>query len=77
MTLAQAKQLGRPSERGRFLRINDVIATIGLSRATIYRLVDQGEFPEQHRLTKRSVGWWQRDVDAWAEQRLNGPVEGG
>ena len=58
-TLAESKNLGRPSDRGRFLRIDDVIATTGLSRATIYRQIDAHAFPEQVRLTARAVGWWE------------------
>lgn len=58
-------------DRGRFLRINDVIATTALSRATIYRLIDRGDFPRQHQLTKRSIGWWEADVAKWLEGRLS------
>jgi prophage regulatory protein len=67
--LAERKSLGRPSELGRFLRINDVIATTGLSRSTIYRMVDAGTFPDRVRLTTQTVGWWQADVAAWIESR--------
>lgn len=69
-TLAQAKREGSPAARGRLLRINDVIATTGLSRATIYRLVQAGTFPKALRLTARAVGWWERDVEEWLDSRL-------
>lgn len=59
----------RPSSSGRFLRMGDLIATTGLSRPTIYRLVATGEFPRQVALTKRCVGWWQSDVDQWLRAR--------
>lgn len=68
-TLSQAKSRGVPSARGRFLRINDVIATTGLSRTTIYRLIETDEFPRQHQLTKRSIGWWEAEVEGWLESR--------
>ena len=68
-TLAEAKGLGCPSDRGRFLRIHDVIATTGLSRTTIYRLIAQREFPDPKRLTARCVGWWEADVVGWIEDR--------
>lgn len=68
-TLANAKQEGRPSEGGRFLRINDVMATIGLGRSTIYRMVGAGSFPKPIKLTVQTTGWWQRDVDAWMRDR--------
>lgn len=40
--LAGAERNGSASTDGRFLRISDVIAFAGLSRATIYRLIDAG-----------------------------------
>lgn len=58
-----------PISGGRFLRMGDLIATTGLSRPTIYRLVAAGDFPRQHSLTKRCVGWWQSDVDQWLRDR--------
>lgn len=67
--LAEAKARGAPSARGRFLRIDDVIATTGLSRATIYRLVAAKDFPPQILLTARSVGWWEAEVVEWLEAR--------
>jgi prophage regulatory protein len=69
MTVAQAKAAGTPSSRGRFLRVPDLIATVGLSRTTIYRLIDESAFPEPERLTKRAVGWWEADVVEWMQQR--------
>ena len=70
LTTAQRKSRGSAIDRGRFLRINDVVATTGLSRATIYRLIDRADFPRQHQLTKRSIGWWAADVEKWLESRL-------
>lgn len=70
--LAADKLDGRPSDSGRFLRINDVIATVGLSRATIYRLIDAGDFPTSTALTKRCVGWWEAEVCDWVDARRAG-----
>ncbi len=70
-TLAQAKRDGCPADRGRFLRISDVIATTGLSRTSIYRMIGKGDFPKPVQLTLRSVGWWEADVTTWLEQRLS------
>lgn len=69
-TLAQAKRDGCPAARGRFLRIKDVIATIGLSRTSIYRMIGAGDFPKPVQLTARSVGWWEADVSKWLDERL-------
>lgn len=73
MTAAEAKRVGHAATRGRFLRVPDVIATTGLSRPTIYRLMAEGDFPRQQQLTKRCVGWWESDVETWLETRLRPP----
>lgn len=72
-TLAQAKAIGQPSDQGRFMRLPDVIATTGLSRSAIYRLIAAGEFPKQDPLTKRAVGWWEAEVAAWNNARRRQP----
>jgi prophage regulatory protein len=71
-TVAQAKHEGCASPAGRFLRIDDVISTTGLSRTTIYRMIANQECPRQHALTKRCIGWWQSDVEKWLRSRLAG-----
>lgn len=69
MKVAEAKREGSPARAGRFMRLPDVIATTGLSRPTIYRLIAQRDFPEQHQLTRRSVGWWESDIENWLRNR--------
>ena len=68
--LRSDKASGRASERGRFLRMADTIATTGLSRATLYRRIKDDDFPKQRRLTQGCVGWWEADVLAWMEARV-------
>ncbi len=52
------------------MRIDDVIASTGLSRSTIYRMIANEEFPPQILLTKRCIGWWQSGVDSWLRARM-------
>lgn len=72
-TLAQSKRVGVPSERGRFLRLDDMIASTGLSESTIRRRVRDGEMPKPTALTPRCVGWWENDYAAWASQQRSLP----
>ncbi|CAN5372376.1 hypothetical protein BH10PSE14_BH10PSE14_04790 [soil metagenome] len=74
LTVSRAKATGRPSDRGRFLRIDDVMVTVGLGRTSIYRLMAADEFPKQRQLTKRCIGWWEADIAAWLEQRCAAPA---
>jgi prophage regulatory protein len=53
------------------LRLPQVVRASGLSRSSIYRLVDAGAFPAPRKLSARAVAWRWRDVRAWLEQRPN------
>ena len=50
------------------LRIDDVVAMTGLSKATIWRRISTGDFPAQVRLggpKSRAVGWRRTDFEEW------------
>ncbi|MBW6524800.1 AlpA family phage regulatory protein [Sphingomonas sp. RHCKR47] len=74
-TAAEAKQAGYAASVGRFMSVNDVIASIGVSRATIYRMIAKQEFPTQHRLTAGRIGWWEKDVETWLQSRPVGGID--
>ncbi|HQS95050.1 MAG: hypothetical protein B7X90_01955 [Novosphingobium sp. 17-62-19] len=61
---------------GRLLKMKDVAHELSLHRATVYRLIAAGEFPEGKPLTRgrARVVWTEREVEAWKIERLqNGP----
>lgn len=41
----------------------------GLSRSTIYALMDRGEFPRPVKLTRRIVAWPESAIAEWLESR--------
>ena len=51
-------------------RLPAVLEVTGLSKATIYRLLERGEFPPRVKLSPRCVGWRAADVHAWLEERV-------
>jgi len=51
-----------------FLRVKDVVAKTTLSRATIYRKVEDGSFPRPTRLSHRVSVWPAAAVNQWMEQ---------
>ena len=53
----------------RILRIRDLMDEIGVSKATLYRMVSEGSFPPPVKIAKRAVGWRREDVDRWLESR--------
>ncbi|EEB5695043.1 TPA: AlpA family phage regulatory protein [Salmonella enterica] len=55
----------------RILRIQEVLHRCAISRATLYRLIPDGNFPAQRRLSPygRSVGWLEEDIELWISSR--------
>jgi prophage regulatory protein len=51
------------------MRLPEVLKVIGLSRASIYRLMKLEEFPQQVPLGLCSVGWARSEVAEWIEAR--------
>lgn len=41
----------------------------GLSRTTIYKMMDRGDFPRPVRLTRKAVGWAESSIAEWLESR--------
>ena len=52
------------------LRLPQVIARVGLKRASIYRYISEGHFPKAITLGPRAVGWLEHEIDGWLHQRL-------
>lgn len=59
------------SKSKNILRSKQVIAKTSLSRSSLYALVGRGEFPKQIKLSARSSGWLESEVDQWIEDRIS------
>jgi len=55
----------------KFYRVNDLVTLTGLSRSTIYRLVDKGEFPKPVKLSARVIGWEEEVLFKWKEYKIS------
>ena len=53
------------------LRCAEVMHRTGLSKATIYRLMDRGLFPLRRPLCSGAVGWSEEEVEAWIDERFS------
>jgi len=53
----------------RFLRIEEVMSRVGLSRPTIWRMERDNEFPRRHQLGRNSVGWLEGEIENWIRSR--------
>lgn len=54
----------------RFIRLDELISKTGLGRSTIYRMMDNGEFPKPISLTSNKVAWLQSEVNNWMQSKV-------
>lgn len=54
----------------KILRLPRVLDKTGDSRSGLYLKVAQGKFPKPIKLSTRSVGWIETEVEQWLEQRI-------
>lgn len=47
------------------LRMPDILALLGISKATLYRMVEEGQFPAPFKISQRLNGWRLSDIQAW------------
>ena len=54
----------------RLLKIDDVMGRLGVSRSTIWRLTQSGDFPRPVAISPGRKGWLKSQVDAWIADRF-------
>ncbi|ARD39198.1 AlpA family transcriptional regulator [Edwardsiella ictaluri] len=54
----------------RFIRMREVIQRTGLSKSSIYDLMDKCLFPKTVRLGGRSVAFVESEIDEWMNSRV-------
>ena len=59
-----------PYYRCDLVRLPQVKEMTCLSKSTIYRLMDSGDFPKQVLLGARSVVWVRSQVEDWCAQKV-------
>lgn len=58
------------------LRMPELVKVTGLSKASIYRMVADGDFPRPVQLGKQAVGWRASAVQRWNESLQEVPLGG-
>jgi len=58
----------------KILRKPEVIATVGLSDPTIWRMERAGKFPKRIQLGGNSVGWFQSSIIEWLENKRTNKI---
>jgi prophage regulatory protein len=54
----------------KFLRLPQVETITGYKRSSIYRLIQQGEFPAPIKIGRRASAWLEEDIESWANKRI-------
>lgn len=60
-----------PATSERFLRLSEVRRRVPYSRATIYRLMNEGRFPRSISLGEHAVAWRESDLVKWMQSRID------
>jgi prophage regulatory protein len=47
------------------IRMPAVLERTGLSKTSLYRMIDQGRFPDARRIGPRAVAWYASEISAW------------
>ena len=66
---SNTEKLEQDTQNKRVIRLREVMRITGLSRSSIYAMMDAGEFPKQVRLGLRAVGWLESEIYEWIESR--------
>ena len=53
----------------RVLRRKEVVSMVGLGTTKIYELISEGRFPKPIKLSVRSVGWLESEIQAWIKEQ--------
>ncbi|MCD6657632.1 helix-turn-helix transcriptional regulator [Vibrio cholerae] len=54
----------------RLICFREVLAMTGLSRSSMYRFIEENQFPTQVQLGGRAVAWVESEVQEWIAQRI-------
>lgn len=57
-------------QRERLLRLNEVMARVGLRTTAIYKRIRAGDFPKGVLLSARCVVWPESEIDAWVRNAV-------
>ncbi|EKF9287635.1 AlpA family transcriptional regulator [Vibrio cholerae] len=59
-----------PENNIRLIRFREVLTMTGLSRSSLYRFIEENQFPSQVQLGGRAVAWVEGEVQEWIAQRI-------
>ncbi len=54
----------------KIIKRQEVELVTGLSRSSIYAKMEDGSFPKAIKLSERSVGWLEHEIQEWLKNRI-------
>ena len=57
-------------EDRKFINLKEVMEITSMARATIYKRIKLGIFPEQIPIGGRSVRWLESDISEWMDKQI-------
>ncbi|EGQ8119407.1 AlpA family transcriptional regulator [Vibrio cholerae] len=70
MQLTNLRGVSMPEKNIRLIRFREVLTMTGLSRSSLYRFIEENQFPPQVQLGGRAVAWVEGEVQEWIAQRI-------
>ena len=55
----------------RIIRLTEAKNLSGLSRSSIYSLMNEGKFPQKVNIGSRAIGWVENEIQDWIEERVS------
>ena len=56
-------------EKDSLVRWRQVHQIVGISRTSVWRLEREGQFPKRRHISKRAVGWSEKEIQKWLKER--------
>ena len=53
------------------LRLTDVCNRTGLSKSSVYKKMEEFDFPQSIALGARAVGWLEEEIEQWIQSRIS------
>ncbi|EGR4358581.1 AlpA family transcriptional regulator [Vibrio cholerae] len=70
MQLTNLIGVNMPENNIRLIRFREVLTMTGLSRSSLYRFIEENQFPPQVQLGDRAVAWVEGEVQEWIAQQI-------
>ena len=51
------------------IQVNNLCEMLSVSRSTLWRLEKMGELPPRRKITNRTVGWLESEIEEWLKSR--------